>query len=126
MPNKSEHLKNNIIEAMVKSMGVVQQACKAVGISRTTFYEYYKTDPAFKDAIDECKEIALDFAESKLYKCIEKEKETSIIFYLKTQGKKRGYIEKSELETNQNISYNISVKDQKTADEINKLMNGHD
>jgi len=103
MPNTSEHIKKNLIEALIKSMGVVQQACKEVGISRTTYYEYYKTDPEFKEAVDDCKNIALDFAESQLMANIKDKKEASIMFYLKTQGKKRGYIEKQEIDTNVTI-----------------------
>jgi len=40
--------------------------------------------------------IALDFAESQLHKQIKEGNSTSTIFYLKTKGKKRGYIERQE------------------------------
>ena len=106
MTNKSLHNKKRLIEAMIKSMGVVQQACVSAGVSRVTYYEYYKTDEKFKASIDDCKEIALDFAESKLLKNIESGREASIIFYLKTQGKKRGYIERTEVDNAGELTIN--------------------
>lgn len=88
--------KKATIEAMRKCLGVVTQACKMVGIDRSTYYEWYKEDPEFKKQCDDCSEIALDFAESKLHKQIEDNIPTSTIFFLKTKGKHRGYIEKTE------------------------------
>lgn len=88
--------KKALIEAMQKSLGVVTQACKIAGVDRGTYYNYYDSDPAFKKACDDCSEIALDFAESKLYKQIEDGVPVSTIFFLKTKGKNRGYIERSE------------------------------
>lgn len=88
--------KKATIEAMRKCLGVVTQACKLSGIDRSTYYEWYKDDIEFKKQCDDCSEIALDFAESKLHKQIEDNIPTSTIFFLKTKGKHRGYIEKSE------------------------------
>ena len=131
MANKTLHNKKRLVEAMIKSMGVVQQACNTVGVSRTTYYDYYHTDEDFKEAVDDCKNIALDFAESKLLKNIEAGREASIMFYLKTQGKARGYIEKTEYDHRSGDGTmtpkpQIIVKDQQTADNINKLMNEDD
>jgi hypothetical protein len=41
---------------------------------------------------------------------IKEGKETSIIFFLKTIGKKRGYIEKTEVDSNVNLSGQIILK----------------
>ncbi len=41
---------------------------------------------------------ALDFMESRLLKAIDKGNVTAIIFYLKTKGKDRGYIEPQEID----------------------------
>ena len=83
---------------MEASLGVVTTACKKAKVSRTTFYEYYKTDKSFKKQIDDIESIALDFAESQLHSQIMNGNTAATIFYLKTKGKKRGYIERQEIE----------------------------
>ena len=93
--NKSEHLKKEILlKAIEKSLGIISTACEAVGVSRTTYYKYYNEDRDFKQSVDSISDIALDFAESQLFELIKEKNVTSIIFYLKTKGKKRGYVEK--------------------------------
>ena len=98
MAHKTEHNKKALIQAMQKNLGNVTASCKAVGLGRTTYYEYYNTDEAFKATCDECENIALDFVESKLHEQIDEGVPSSTIFFLKTKGKKRGYIEKQEIE----------------------------
>ncbi len=110
MANKTQHNKKALLEALEKSMGIVTTACEEVGINRWTYYDYYNKDEDFKKKVDELAEVALDFAESKLYKNISDGKETSIIFYLKTKGKKRGYIESSHIDhTNDGEPFDIEV-----------------
>lgn len=96
--DKIEHNKKRLLEALEKCLGVVTSACKMAGVSRTQFYKYCEDDLDFKIRVSEVQDIALDFAESKLLENIKEKKETSIIFYLKTKGKKRGYSEKLEIE----------------------------
>ena len=88
--------KKAIVEALERSLGVVTTACKNVGIARQTFYEWYKNDEEFKKSVDSIEDIALDFAESQLHKQIKDGNVTATIFYLKTKGTKRGYIEKHD------------------------------
>lgn len=90
--------KAELIAALEKTMGIVSTACKKVGLSRQTFYDYYKEDPIFKESVDSIADLALDFAESKLLKSIQNGSDTATIFYLKTKGKKRGYVERAEVE----------------------------
>lgn len=94
--HKTLHNKKALVEAMEKSLGVVTTACRIVGISRWTYYDYYKNDVEFKKQIDDIQNIAIDYAESKLHEAIKDGNVTSIIFYLKTKGKDRGYIERVE------------------------------
>ena len=89
--------KAKMLKALEKSLGVVTTACKMAKVGRTTYYEWLDKDPEFKKAVDDFNNIALDFAESKLYELIQEGNVTATIFYLKTKGKKRGYIERQEI-----------------------------
>lgn len=94
--NKTEQHKKAVIEALEQSLGVITSACKKVGVGRTTFYGWMKDDPDFADKVRSIEDIALDFAESQLHKQIKDGSTAATIFYLKTKGKKRGYIERTE------------------------------
>ena len=96
--NKIQHTKKALIEALEKSLGVVTTACKLVGVDRSTFYQYVKDDPDFAEAVKDIDEVTIDFAESQLHKQIKDGNTTATIFYLKTKGKKRGYVEKTEID----------------------------
>lgn len=127
--NKVAHNKKALLQALEKSLGVVTTACESVGVGRTSYYEYYKSDAKFKKAVDELADKALDIVESKLFERINGYEHpedkifndngtaliiptikhyppdaASMIFYLKTKGKKRGYIERSEIDINDGVS----------------------
>ncbi len=80
----------------------ISVACKKMNISRQTYYNWYEEDQEFKNAIDDSKESLIDYAETKLHQNIMEGKEASIFFFLKTQGKKRGYIETVQQDVNVN------------------------
>jgi hypothetical protein len=108
--------KKEVVEALSECYGIVTDACRKVGLARSTYYSWLSEDDEFKKAVEETQEEAIDFVEGKLFQKIngvrvrkttdEKTGEdvvydlppsdTAIIFYLKTKGKKRGYIEKTE------------------------------
>tara|TARA_R110000744_G_scaffold275082_1_gene388046 strand:+ start:4508 stop:4912 length:405 start_codon:yes stop_codon:yes gene_type:complete len=96
--NKTVQDKKKMLIALEKTLGIVTTACKKTGVSRTQYYIWLNEDKEFKKQVDAVEGIAIDFAESKLLENIKEQKETSIIFYLKTKGKKRGYIEKQEID----------------------------
>ena len=100
-PNKTLHNKKRLIEALESSLGIVTTACKKAGVSRFTYYDYYKKDEKFRTEVDSIKEVTLDFVESMLLENIKKKEQASIIFYLKTKGKSRGYTEKQEIVINE-------------------------
>ena len=90
--------KETMIEALEKSLGIVTPACKKVGISRQTHYRWLDEDEEYKKAVVELNGVALDFAETKLHQQIDSGNSTATIFYLKTKGKERGYVERNELD----------------------------
>jgi hypothetical protein len=98
MQDRTEKGKLAMLEALEKTLGVVTSACKLVNITRETHYRWLKEDEAYKLAVKSIDDVAIDFAESQLHKQIGKGKTQATIFYLKTKGKKRGYVEKQELD----------------------------
>ena len=92
--------KKAMINALEKSLGIVTSACKVVGISRETHYRWMREDEDYSNAVKSIEDIALDFAESQLHKQISNGEVSSTIFFLKTKGKRRGYIERQEIDSN--------------------------
>lgn len=83
-------------EALEKTLGNVTSACKLTGISRMQYYNWMNTDAAFRKQVEEIEHVSLDFAESKLMSKIKDGNIQAIIFFLKTRGKSRGYVERTE------------------------------
>lgn len=90
--------KKTIIEVLKRTMGNVTKACEAAGISRVSFYNWKEADEKFSQEVESISEYLLDFTEDQLYTKIKKGNLTAIIFYLKTKGKKRGYVERMQVE----------------------------
>ena len=112
--NKSRHIKKeSILEALEKSLGVVTMACKSADVPRSTYYKWLNEDEEFAKAVKDIENIALDFGESQLHKQIKDGNTSATIFFLKTKGKKRGYIERSELDLtsgDEPIKINVNIK----------------
>ena len=95
------HNKKDFLEALERSLGVVSTAAKACNISRRTHYRWLEEDEEYKEAVQDIQESSIDFAESSLHQQIKNKIPSSSIFYLKTKGKHRGYVEKQEIEVNE-------------------------
>lgn len=87
--------KKSVLVALEASFGIVSTACKTANISRQTFYRWMQEDEVFKAMVESMQEYTLDFVESHLLKRIKEGSDAAIIFYMKTKGKKRGFIEKA-------------------------------
>mgnify|MGYP006102158355 FL=1 len=109
MLEKTEDNKNKMLKALEQYYGIVTTASQSVGISRITHYRWLEEDAEYKSKVQDIKNSAIDFVESKLFDCIKGEKETSIIFYLKTIGKSRGYVPRQEIDTGDNKEFRIEV-----------------
>jgi len=93
LENRLEQDKERVLEALERTLGVVTTACQQAEIGRTAFYRWYKEDPEFKEKVDSVQNLTLDFVESQLFRQIREGNTAATIFYLKTKGKERGYIE---------------------------------
>ena len=92
--------KKDFLISLKKNNGNISEACESANIGRQTYYDWIEKDNGFKQDCENVQEALIDLAECKLIENIEGNENTAIIFYLKTKGKKRGYIEKQEIDTN--------------------------
>jgi len=93
---KRELTAQKLIEAIHASHGLLTLAAKRAGIGFTTAKRYVAEFSSVAQAVVDSKEHMLDFAEAKLFQKIDKGDNACLIFYLKCQGKERGYIEHHE------------------------------
>jgi hypothetical protein len=83
--------------ALTRQAGVVTSAAKALNCAPNTIYRYLREYPELKQVRAEAKTATIDLAEAMLITKIKEGHMTAIIFYLKTQAKDRGYVERREL-----------------------------
>jgi hypothetical protein len=98
----TKKVKEQCIEVYDNALGNVSLTCKKLKISRYTFYEWKKKDEEFCKKINEIDESHIDFAETVLKKKIKDGSTPELIFYLKTKGKSRGYVEQNNLDLTTN------------------------
>jgi len=108
--NKTEQHKKAILEALEKHLGIVTTACRTVGVGRTTFYGWLNEDKEFAKKVEDVQNIALDFAESQLHKQIGDGNTSATIFYLKTKGKGRGFVERQEITGANGMPTNFQIE----------------
>lgn len=89
---KIEQIQN----AILKANGLVSVTAKILGCKAKTIYNYIDKYPQLKDTLQEARNKTLDLAENKLFELINEKDKTAIIFFLKTIGRSRGYIERFE------------------------------
>jgi|TARA_R110001599_G_scaffold313631_1_gene521495 hypothetical protein len=113
MANKNKYTEAQIKDALTKAGGFISIACKSLNCTRRTIYNYIDKFPELKDIVKDIREQYLDIAEAALIKNVKDGKSSDIKYFLNTQGKKRGYIEKSELDItsgDEPIKININIK----------------
>lgn len=91
-----------IIQIYEKKGCNITATCTALGISRKTFYEWREKKKKLAEGLESAEEAIIDFAESKLVEHINNDDVQALIFFLRTKGKKRGYVEKTETDVNLN------------------------
>lgn len=87
-----------MLEALERSLGIVSTAAEKAGIDRATHYRWLQDDPEYREAVRMVEERTIDFAESHLHALIKDKNPQAVIFYMKTKGKTRGYVERQEIQ----------------------------
>lgn len=95
LTEKQKEMIDNLRE---KTVGNISVACKNIGISRQTHYDWLDNSDSYKKAYSEVIEGLKDFVETQLMLNIKGGNVVAQIFWLKTKAKDRGYVERVEVD----------------------------
>jgi hypothetical protein len=98
MAKTNRYTVDQVVQAIRESNGLLASAAVRLKCRYQTVWSYAQRYPEVQKAIEEQKETVLDLAEGKLYQAIQKGEAWAICFYLKTQGRKRGFLERHDIE----------------------------
>jgi hypothetical protein len=98
MKDHRKYSAQQMADALLDARGFVTVAAEKLGCHRATVQRYINDFSTVQDALKDAREKRHDFVESKLMAAINEGNITAIIFYLKTQCKDRGYIERYQQE----------------------------
>lgn len=90
--------KKAVIDALQKMQGNVSAAARALGVARITLHRRINEDEELQSIVDDARQSMVDNAESALNRAVITGEAWAVCFTLKTQGRKRGYIERQEHE----------------------------
>lgn len=112
----SPYTKEQIIAALRANKGMVTLAADHLGCNSQTIYNWMKRSPDVQAVVDAERERVIDVAEVALMGAIGRKEGWAIAFALKTIGKKRGYVERTE-----QVNFNVdSELIKRTIDAIEK------
>ena len=86
-----------VADALNETRGMVFLAAKKLGCSDVTIYNYAKRYKAVGDALRQQRGQFVDMAELKLWNAVNEGEAWAVQFALRTLGKERGYVERSEV-----------------------------
>tara|TARA_R110002020_G_scaffold240290_3_gene453051 strand:+ start:8527 stop:8874 length:348 start_codon:yes stop_codon:yes gene_type:complete len=110
---KTQEDKKTFLKILKGNGGNINDACNVTNIARRTIYVWIEKEKWFKESIEDIRETSIDNVESALYKNAIEGNTSAQIFYLKCKGKKRGYVERSELDLtsgDEPIKINVNIK----------------
>jgi len=109
MIRDTEDSKKKMLESLEYNLGIVTTSCLNSDVSRATHYRWLNEDEEYRAKVKDIQEIAIDFVEGMLYEKIKEKDTASIIFYLKSKAKHRGYIERQQVEVAETKEFTVKV-----------------
>jgi hypothetical protein len=85
-----------VAQALEKFAGNIAACARALKVTRSSVYGYIQSRPALVELLQDVREARLDNAESALERAIIAGEAWAVCFTLKTLGKERGYVERTE------------------------------
>ena len=105
-----EHSIEEFADALTKSKGMVSVAARMLDVSQQAVRQRIARHPTLQQAIKDAREATTDVAELRLYERIQAGEGWAICFYLKTQAKDRGYVERTEYANAPGEEFRVEVR----------------
>jgi hypothetical protein len=112
-----EQRKSEFLKALDENIGIVTTACMKQGITRDAYYGWLRHDPEFVEKVREIKDRGVDFAEDMLMSRIVAGDLQAVTFFLRSQGKHRGWNDKIDVNVSSNTNASITDKIMDNLDE---------
>ncbi len=127
--DRTRHKKQLMVEALVKTKGIVKYAAAMVGIDRKTHQTWMRKDEKYAEKVYQVEDEALDLAEQVVLASMAeqtKDPKTALKaaqFYLENKGASRGY-GKLQIALN-NTNNNLNMGQVNVLAELRKLQEGN-
>lgn len=98
MARRQQYTNEAMIAALKKRRGLIYLAAKTLGCNPDTIHDRAKISPEVAACIKAARGELIDEAENRLWIALKKGEPWATALVLKTIGKSRGYVEKSDLD----------------------------
>jgi uncharacterized UPF0160 family protein len=99
---------DDVKKAISASGAILTHASQLLNVERRELVDYIETHKSVQKHIEETKDKCLDLAETMLMQLVKKGNFPALCFYLKCQGKDRGWIENGPV-TSTAVQVNVSI-----------------
>ncbi len=96
-----------VAAAVTRHDGNFRAVAREFGVTRQAIQQLVRNTPELQDVVTDAREGMLDDAESELYGAVRDRDPWAVCFFLKCQGKGRGYVERKELDYTQGATLRV-------------------
>jgi hypothetical protein len=98
MGAEKSYTDEQIAKAIKGSGGIMSSIAKRLKCNWNTARKYVNSKPEFEEMLQEEEEAVLDMGEAALYAQVKNQEAWAVKYLLATKGKKRGYVERQEVD----------------------------
>jgi predicted transcriptional regulator len=93
-----KHLSSERVAEKLRELhGNLAAVGRCFGVTRSAVYNYIRRRPSLQAICEEARETLKDNAESVLYRSVLAGESWAVCFFLRTQARDRGYVERQEM-----------------------------
>lgn len=106
---KQRYTAEEVVEAIRATRGRVHSVARRLGCDARTIYNYAERYASVRDELDMQRGLRGDTAEFKLDEAIDRGEAWAVKYYLSTQCKDRGYVERQEITGQDGVPFKVKM-----------------